>query len=236
MDLPSERPVTTIRSRIAGRIAYRDADGRETGRERFELLHHDGGTNFRALCEMDDEALLRDVTMALDRDNRPIDGFCRILRSGRPHAALCFAIDGRQVDVAGRVEGGPFQQMRLSAPAPIDYLGLHPLQGDALVVAHRGDSEPGRFLPVRSVTNSVSPNGDEACGAALLSIEVAFQGIEDLDVTAGRFRARRFALRWRDDWPPADLWVREQDCVFLKMQWAQVETRYELIDIEETQP
>ena len=50
---------------------------------------------------------------------------------------------------------------------------------------------------------------------------------------AGRFAARHYALRWDPAWPPADLWVRREDCIFLAMRWAQVPTRYELTELTE---
>lgn len=64
-------------------------------------------------------------------------------------------------------------------------------------------------------------------------IEVAYIGEETISVIAGRFDAPRYAVRWREDWPAADLWVRGGDHLFLRMQWALVPTTYELTAFQE---
>ena len=54
-------------STIRGKILYL-RDGFETGREWFTVTKHvDGARTFRALCEMDDHELLRDVTYSVVR-------------------------------------------------------------------------------------------------------------------------------------------------------------------------
>jgi hypothetical protein len=217
----------------SGWIAYRAADGRSVGRERFELVTHGGGHVLRAMCEMDEIGLLRDVTIATDADWRPLDGFCRLTRAGAVIATHWFTVGGTSVDVATQAGGGGMTVQRVETDDRVPYLGLHPLQGDALIVEARGMHAIGEYLPVAAVTNSISPNGDEAPGAQMMAIEVAYLGIEPIRVAAGDFAARRYALRWRVDWPPADLWVRERDCVFLCMRWPLIETWYELERLDE---
>ena len=212
---------------VSGRIGY-FTDGLETGRERFEILRHDGGHILRALCEIDDEALLRDVTLAMDADWRPIDGFCRLVKGGEPLATMWFDVGADAVRVFGR-HGA---EQRLPTPGRLAYLGLHPLQGDALIAAIRGTDAPGRFVAIDAVTNSVSPNGDEGDRAVPVRIDVAYVGVEDISVVAGDFAALRYAVRWRDDWPAADLWVRA-DFTFLRMRWALVPTVYELTTLKD---
>lgn len=208
---------------LSGRIAYLAADRREIGREWFHLLDQAGGHTLRAFCEMDDIALTRDVTLAMDRDWRPLDGFCRITRHGHRETALWFDVAEDRVTLHGGAG-----EATLPLPQRLAYLGLHPLQGDALIVQARGTGHPGAYLPIPSVTNSISPDGDQSPGLRPLTIDVAYIGEESVTVLAGTFAARRYALRWAPDWPPADLWVRQADCVFLKMVWAQVSTTYEL--------
>lgn len=217
----------------SGRIAYRAADGRSIGRERFELIAHDGGHILRALCEMDELALIRDVTIAMDHQWRPLDGFCRVQQGGRIAASQWFEIADDSVRVAAQLGGRSMPDQRIETSGRLPYLGLHPLQGDALIVEARGTDVPGAFRPISAVTNSISPNGDEALGAQAMTIDVAFQGVEPITVAAGSFVARRFQLCWREDWPPADLWVREQDCVFLCMRWPLIGEWYELEAIDD---
>ena len=218
---------------IHGRIAYLAPDGSETGSEQFDLITQQGGHLLRAFCEMHDIALTRDVTLAMDRNWRPLDGFCRITRHGQREATLWFDIDTNKATLHSRVGALPAETQALLLEQPLTYLGLHPLQGDALIVNQRGTDRPGEFIPIASITNSISPNGDEAVGARELLIEVAYLGDEAIEVAAGHFAARHYALRWDPAWPPADLWVRQEDCVFLAMHWAQVPTRYELTELTE---
>lgn len=232
-DMPGS-PAAGIGSRVVtggvtGTIGY-FTDGWETGRERFEILHHVGGHVLRAVCEIDDEALLRDVTLSMDADWRARDGFCRIVKAGIPYATMWFDVGNDSVRMAARV-GTLASDVTLATLARIPYLGLHPLQGDALIAAIRGTEDPGRFIGIAAVTNSVSPNGDEACGAVPLCIDVAYLGKEAISVVAGDFAARRYAIRWRDDWPAADLWVCDSDFTFLRMRWDQVPTVYELTSV-----
>ncbi|HWU03285.1 MAG TPA: hypothetical protein VN222_11155 [Novosphingobium sp.] len=218
-----------------GRIAYRDADGAETGREWFDLCdwrfgEGAGGHMLRALCVMDDVPLVREVSLAMDDQWRPVDGHCRLLR---PHDAglLTFHVGANAVIVHGREGLAETAPQSIAMPGGLPYLGLHPLAGDALIVHQRGIDAPGEYRAIATVTNSVSPNGDEAVGAQAMTIDVAYVGAEEVTVAAGAFAAHRYALRWREDWPAADLWVREADGVFLLMRWALTPAWFELAEI-----
>ncbi|HEX7873092.1 MAG TPA: hypothetical protein VF475_09285 [Sphingobium sp.] len=211
---------------LSGRIDYRTGDV-ITGHERFDIAHHAGGHILRALCVLDDADLIRDVTIAMDRQWRPLDGYCRITRGGVTEATLWFDVDGEGVDVAAHIGDRRLPVQRIATDGPLPYLGLHPLQGDGLISLVRGTAQPGIFLPIQTVTNSISPNGDEAIAAQSMTIDVAYVGEEAVEVPAGHFAGLRYQLRWREDWPPADLWVRS-DGLFLRMVWALVPTVYEL--------
>lgn len=218
---------------IAGRILYLAGDGRETGRERFELITSPTGVTLRAFCEMDDVALTRDVTLAMDAQWRPLDGFCRITRHGVREAALWFDVGARDVTLTGWIDGARCAPATLALSEPLVYLGLHPLQGDALIVNARGTDRVGEFVAIACATNSISPDGDEAVGVRPVTIEVAYLGEEQRTVPAGSFAARRYALRWDPSWPPADLWVRAEDSVFLEMYWSHVDASYVLAELTE---
>lgn len=224
----------TARPRLrAGRIAYRDGAGAEIGRERFEIIDHAGGHVLRAFCEMDDIGLLRDVTIALDADWRPVDGFCRVSKNGKVAASTWFAVGPQAVRVECVADGAGRLSQTLQTAGPLAYLGLHPLQGDAMIAEVRGEADPGVFVTVAAVTNSISPNGDEGLTGTHVTIDVAFIGHETVTVAAGTFAARRFALRWHPDWPTADLWVRAEDCVLVMLRWSMTENWFELAAIEE---
>lgn len=226
-------PIRLLTRRLRGEIAYRGADGAALGREYFDLSSHSAGHVLRAQCVLDDVRLIRDVSLSLDRAWRPKDGYCRIDRAGETESICWFRVSDDGVHVDQSLRGDVLPAAFLPTESRIPYLGLHPLQGDALIVEQRGTASPGTFRAVHAVTNSISPNGDEDVGAQSMLIHVAYLGVEQISVAAGSFSARRYALRWRDDWPPADLWVREKDNLFLLMRWPMIQSWYELDRWEE---
>ena len=59
-----------------GTISYAREDGGAFGQEFFTVsVDPDGSRTLRCLCEMDDIALVRDVTYTVDQDFRAIDCF-----------------------------------------------------------------------------------------------------------------------------------------------------------------
>ena len=224
---------SALNRHLRGTIVYRAADGGAVGHEHFDMSTHAGGHVLRALCVLDDVDLIRDVTLAMDRAWRPLDGYCRLIRNGVHEAALWFFVEDAGVVVESSHGGQRLPRAFVPTSARLPYLGLHPVQGDALIVEQRGTDRPGVFDAVETVTNSISPNGDEAVGAHHMTIDVAYIGEEEIAVAAGTFAARRYALRWRADWPAADVWVRAEDNLFLLMRWSMIETWYELADLQD---
>ncbi len=225
-----------LRRRISGEIRYRGPEGVDIGRETFEIAEHAGGRTMRALCEMDDIGLLRDVTLALDPQWRPLDAFCRITKDGARAATTWIAVGAEAVELEGDIAGlGRISQRFPNAP-PYAYVGLHPVQGDALVTVFADETRPGEFAAVRGLANSTAMNGDEGLCLTPIAVEVAFIARETVEVAAGRFPARRYALRWSPDWPDVDIWVRDTDPVFLKLTWSAIESWYELAWLREDGP
>lgn len=224
--------MTALTSLTTGLVAYHDGHGGSVGRERFEIARDAGGSTVRALCELDDIGLLRDMTLTLDPAGRPRDAFCRILKDGRTATTSWYHCEADAVVYEGVVEGERLSE-RFATDGPPAYLGLHPIVGDALVAPLRGTDAPGEYRGIAGITYSVSPNGDEGLRPMRTVIDVAYVGEEPLTVAAGQFQARRHALRWREDWPPADLWTRDGDGLFLALRWSMIEPWYELVSVEE---
>lgn len=229
---PAPAPAPVMDQRITGRIAYRASDGTELGREFFEQISHSGGRILRALCAMDDVALIRDVSLSMRPDWTPEEGYCRVTKHGKQESTLWFRVEDGGVRVDTQLAGVPHEQMFIETTQRLPYLGLHPLQGDAIITQQRGTDAIGEFRAIETVTNSVSPNGDEAPGGTRIEILAAYMGEEEITVTAGTFTARRYGLRWHEDWPTADLWVRD-DGLFLLMRWSMIDTWYELSEWKE---
>jgi hypothetical protein len=67
------------------------------------------------------------------------------------------------------------------------------------------------------------------------AIDIAYMGQETIEIAAGRFTADRYALRWKPDWPAADLWVRPEGNIFLLMRWSLIENWYEITMLNDRQ-
>jgi hypothetical protein len=218
---------------FAGKIGYYGPEG-ENGREWFEMIPHAQGRTLRAFCEMDNFGLSRDVTLSLDSNSRPVDGFVRVIQDGQIRGSSLFLVQSDAV----ACEASTFQLGRISQrkplAAPLHYLGLHPLVGDALVALSRGTDRPGEFVMTHGITNSKSPNGELGLIAEPTLIDVAYLGEARISVAAGDFDARHYALRWSPQWPPAQLWVHGPLALFLRLTWSLIDARYELNELRTT--
>lgn len=215
---------------ISGRIDYHTR-GALTGRERFEMIPRaDGGRTLRALCEMFDVDLLRDVSMNLDARSRPLDAFVRVVQRGRVRGSTLFTVRADELVGEGTLADHGHVHQRHALFAPLEYLGLHPLVGDALITLVRGCDAPGEFRYVQCFTNSSSPDGNEGLLAVPSNIAVAFLGHERRRVPAGEFEAAHHVLRWRPEWPEAHVWTHGPEAMFLELTWSFNDSRYVLVE------
>lgn len=217
----------------AGRISYIDRDGREWGREAFSATVHDQGRTLRALCEMDEARLHREVTWSLDRELRPRDGFVRLTRAGVTIATCWYLVDGVRVECEGVTQDHGRISRVATASRPIQFLGMHPLTGDSIIAAARGTDEPGVERRVMIAANSLAHLGDEGLDVQLLKPLVAFVGEERIEVAAGSFDARRYTIRWSETMPhKTDFWVTADDCLPLLTIVPALGERYEMVEFE----
>ena len=219
---------------ISGTIAYWGKNNTAIGTEHFQLAFHNKGCSFRAFCELDDIDLLRDVTVAFTSSWQPIDGFSRITQAGQVVASNWFIFNKDKVNVKSTELGLGEVTQQFTNTVPFQYLGLHPLQNDALITTQVDKSAPKQYITIKGITNSLSENGDQGLAAIPVNIEVAYLGNEALTVKAGTFNARKYALRWQPHWPPAYVWVQDEAPVFLKMTWEKIDNWYELVLLEQS--
>lgn len=217
---------------ISGRIEYHTR-GESSGREHFEMFARaDGGRALRALCKMHDVDLTRDVSMSLDAHSRPLDAFVRLVQRGRVRGSTLFTVRPHELVCEGTLADHGHVRQRHALDAPLDYLGLHPLVGDALVTLVRGCDRPGETRFVAGYTNSSSPDGNEGLLAVRSNIAVTFIGHERRRVPAGEFDAAHHLLRWRPEWPEAHIWTYGPQAIFLELTWALNDSRYVLTTLE----
>lgn len=195
------------------------------------LPRADGGRTLRALCEMRDVDLSRDVSMNLDARSRPLDAFVRLVQRGRVRGSTLFTVHPHELVCEGRLADHGHVRQRHALDAPLDYLGLHPLVGDALVTLVRGCNRPGEMRYVAGYTNSSSPDGNEGLLAVRSNIAVTYVGQERRIVPAGEFDAAHHLLRWRPEWPEAHIWTYGSNAIFLELTWAFNDSRYVLTEL-----
>jgi hypothetical protein len=221
--------MTGLHHGYAGRILYRDLDGRDWGRETFTATLHHHGRTLRAICEMDKARLHRDVNWSVDRDWRPKDGFVRVMREGVTIGTVWYGIDENTAECEGITSEHGRVSRQVAATRPILFLGTHPLVGDSSIAAARGRNDPGRAMPIMSAVNSLAPLGDQGLDLVLLEPLVTYVGSERLTVAAGTFEAERYSIRWSDQVPAVTtFWVSGPD--YLPLLSVTDHGRYELVE------
>ena len=219
-----------------GTITYVTSDGYECGRERFSLHRHDRGRFVRAVCEMEEEGLLRDASWSLDENWRPVDGHVRVALGGNVTGSTSYAFNGSSVTCHALTDThGQVSLVKQSATA-YEFLGLHSLICDGLLTAARGRDDINRERGINSITCSYSLHGEEGLLAFPIDIGVTYLGEERLTVAAGEFDAHKFHVRWRPEWTPAAIWVWGEDYIFLKSMWEVSGLTCELTSLEVVPP
>ncbi len=154
----------------------------------------------------------------------------RVIQGGEVLGSTLFQLEAGSLRCSGRITGVGEIDQRLRLERPLNYLGLHPLVGDALIAVARGTGKVGVYTPIACYSNSQSPAGETGLYAMPVTIDVAYVGEVVLQVAAGRYVAREYALRWKPEWEPARLWVHGDDALFLRLEWPMLGVRYELVE------
>lgn len=216
----------------AGKVSYLNASGQEWGREHFSGSVHSRGRSFRAVCEMDDARLLREASWSVTEDWRPREGYVRNTRDGSMIGACWYSVTDRMVECEGFTAGEGRVSKRIEAPRAIDFLGMHPLAGDAITAMVRGTDERGVEKPLLCAANSMAHLGDQDLSVMLVEPVVAYMGAEQITVGAGTFDALRYTIRWSDQVPHlTDYWIEPSDCLPLLAVLPSIGERYELMEL-----
>lgn len=207
--------MNTLR-RHAGRIIYRK-QGIVHGREDFSIDVRPDGRTIRAYCEMEDGDLTRDASWTLDADHRPLEGQVRVVMDGRLVGSAFYVFGKTETNCEAQTAG--MGRISQTLPGQADYLGLHALISDGMIGLARGTEAPGEFRAIRSVTCSYDIKGESGLVALPISIAVNYVGLNRITVPAGTFDALHYELQWSPKWPPAKLWVTQEDSVALRLTW-----------------
>ena len=209
--------------------------GAERGRESFRLdIHGDGSRVLAAHCEIDDAPpVVRDVNLRLDSDLRPRECFVRIAVDGQFRGSGWFAFYDHEAHCEANttIEGRVSQRYALQEP--LLAFGNHAIINDGqAMVLYDLSKGPGRqkFFMLLS-----SPDHRGATGPMLYPVELTIEyvGEEEIDVIAGRFKARHFRfvdVGMPEEHPEYDLWVSaDDDYILLRaVVTGYMQTQYEL--------
>jgi hypothetical protein len=198
---------------IHGELCYTH-DGRERGRERFSIsVHADGSRILRAMSEIFETRVLRDVSVRVGPDWCPRDAFVRITVNDEFRGSGWFVFDEGEAQCEALHAPATRVSQRSKCTGRVRSFGTHPILADGWHTA-LFDMDGARQQQFdRLMISSYAFDG--ATGPELLPnvFGLEFIGIEEITVPAGAFRCRHFRFLLRgtafDYHPPYDVWVTD---------------------------
>ena len=238
--LPPKEAKTGMRHRTyTGRVGYLDPKGKgEIGREWFTVtVQPSGERTLRALCEMDDFRLMRDVTLTIDADWQPIDAYVRITQEEKLVGSTWFNFGEKTADSHGITvkEGNVTQHYDL--PSRVTSFGTHPLHNDSWKLSSIRLAKKGMKAGPSFSTSNLSNGGS---GPLLLPSQegrmvLVYVGPQRLKTDAGTFETEHFRMDLPSMNETMKCWAMGEDCVPVRQvhEWPDGrEKRFELTDLE----
>jgi hypothetical protein len=218
-----------------GKVLYLTDGAGEMGREWFHVtVQPDGTRTMRATCEMDDDRLLRDVVITVDKDWRPADAFVRLSVAEKLVGSSWFRFTDSSAECqAVTAKEGRFGQM-FDTDGRTRTFGTHPVHGDAWGLARLKERKPGAITEHTGSMFSSShlPNGGD--GPLLMPtggrIKHRYVAREKLTVAAGTFDVEHFQMLF-NSYPPIDIWATPEDCVPVRLRWDLLKQTYDLVEL-----
>lgn len=218
-----------------GRVLYLTDGVGEMGRETFYVtIQPDGTRTMRATCEMDDDRLLRDAVLTVDRDWNPTDAFVRLSVEEKIVGSSWFRFTEKTAECQGfTAKEGRIAQL-IDTPTRTIRFGAHPVHGDAWGLARLKTRVPGAVEETAGIAFSSShlPNGGD--GPMLMPSgsrsKKRYIGREKITVPAGAFDVEHFQALF-GDYPPIDIWATPEDCIPVRLRWDLLKQSYELVEL-----
>ncbi len=218
-----------------GKVLYLTDGVGERGRETFHVtIQPDGTRTMRATCEMDDDRLLRDVVVTVDREWRPQDAFIRLSIEEKLVGSSWFRFTAGVAECQGfTATHGRISQV-FDTDGPTRSFGTHPVHNDAWALARLKTRTPGMLEDNvgPGFSSSHLPNGGS--GPVLLPSggrsRKRYVGRETLTVTAGTYEVEHFQILFGTN-PPLDIWATPKDCVPVRLRWDLLKQTYELVEL-----
>ena len=224
---------------IFGKLVYIGDETGEEGREYFTItVQPDGSRTLRALCEMDNDHLIRDVTFSLDEHWKPLECFVRLtIREKFSGSGMFRFFDDRIECEAMTAHEGRISQV-IPVSGPIPSFGAHPLCCDTWH-SKKGDMLRGQnaFARLNDVAlSSPLPNGASGPMAALMDLEIEFVEESTITTRAGTFATKHFKNHniqkiGSPELPPVLIWAYSDDFIPVKGRFDMFKQTYELVEL-----
>ena len=192
----------------SGRIDYVHDDRGERGREWFTVsTHNDGHRVVRAICEMDDSEILRDVTYSMNGFT-PEEAYIRIVIKGQHEGSGWFTFEENEARCEAMINGGGRVSQVMKTPRRAASFGAHPVLCDCLHASLYDLKKGGRQKMTNILNSSHSPDGSTGPMLGEWEFDIELVGEEKITVPAGTFDTLHF--RYHLDhygWAPEEVWV-----------------------------
>jgi len=219
----------------SGKVLYLTDGIGEMGREMFYVtIQPDGTRTMRATCEMDDDRLLRDVVMTVDKDWQPVDAFVRISIQETLSGCSWF----RFTETTAECEGYTAKEGRIhqvfQTPTRTVAFGTHPVHGDAWGLAGFKERVPGGIIAGQGISFTSSHSLNGGTGPSLMPMSGRLRrryiGLENIEVPAGAFKAHHFQMLF-SDYEPIDIWATDVDCIPIRLRSDTLKQTYDLVEL-----
>ena len=222
-------------SSVSGEVLYLHDDQGQVGHENF-ILTKDLNQNktLRAICQIYEENLLRDVIYTVDQNWAPQDAFVRLSVDGVFKGSSWFKFSDNIIECENFTkEAGRVSQKQV-LKGSIQSFGAHPVSNDAWGCAAFDMSHPSKkqFFD-NVVTTSKTAHGNTGPSIMLTEKYISFHGEQNISVPAGKFDVNYYQISWdgREDmknWPPIHIWATLDDFIIVKIRWDHLKSDYVL--------
>ena len=216
----------------SGRIDYVHDDRGERGREWFTVsTHNDGHRVVRAICEMDDSEILRDVTYSMNGFTHE-EAYIRIVIKGQHEGSGWFTFEENQARCEAMINGGGRVSQVMKTPRRAASFGAHPVLCDCLHASLYDLKKGGRQKMTNILNSSHSPDGSTGPMLGEWEFDIELVGEEKITVPAGTFDTLHF--RYHLDhygWAPEEVWVMPGSYQLVKIYWDVLKTSYVLAEL-----
>ena len=221
-----------------GKILYLTDGKGEEGREFFTVtIQPDGARTLRAHCEMDNDELLRDVTLTLDPDWRPIHAYVHLTIENKFQGCAWFRFSDKVLECEGFAKDSGRISQRLETPVWPPSFGGHPVCCDtwhskAASMRREGNN---KIQAVDWIAmSSPLPNGGSGPMLSQAHVDVEFCGVEKISTPAGTFETTHVKnySRARGSEHPVEIWAWGDEFIPIRARWNLLKQSYELVQLE----